>query len=214
MLDSMVVLCKRPGEKEYAPIGRVALQDANSAKGAAYTFTDIPENGTNQYRIAIYPVGNAAPNYSNTATALVISQKAVWNDVTNNYVANAGFDQSADYQQANLGTGTSNHKAVTGWTTNDNNANGCSAAFEIGSGKQLNGSTSTTNPYLFFDYIKLEKVTTKDEYIATGITSPTADPQARPIEIYDLNGIRLPSPRRGVNIVKYSDGSVKKILVE
>lgn len=523
MLDSMVVLCKRPGEKEYAPIGRVALQDANSAKGAAYTFTDMPENGTNQYRIAIYPVGKAAPDYSNTATALVISQKAVWNDVTNDYVANAGFDQSADYQKANLGTGTSNHKAVTGWTTDCNEANGCSAAFEIGGGKQLNGktvpatnargdvyggalgmnqgwevaisygqtvslpagtyrlsyavynagntpetsslcgyqigsqpavydhrtsvepgswqivtlnpftlmeesevtlslgytaawgkstgnpylffdyvkleqadlsqvddagveivyqdvtdsiflnpgfdiatdfqksnlakgtgnhkaatgwtttcrdangasgvfavgsnftlngqhvpsagqggeatggalgisqgwgqdnhytqsvtlpegtyrmsyavynaanpsaafnsrcgyqidgqtavydglsqlpigawqvnaleeftldketqvsfmlgysaaaSTSTTNPYLFFDYIKLEKVTTKDEYIATGITSPTADPQARPIEIYDLNGIRLPSPRRGVNIVKYSDGSVKKILVE
>lgn len=75
-------------------------------------------------------------------------------------------------------------------------------------------STSTTNPYLFFDYIRLEKVTTKDEYIATGITSPTTDPQARPIEVYDLNGIRLPSPRRGINIVKYSDGSVKKILVE
>lgn len=34
------------------------------------------------------------------------------------------------------------------------------------------------------------------------------------VAIYDLRGHRLPDLQRGINIIRYSDGSAKKILVK
>ncbi len=141
MPDSMVVVCRRPGSTLFERVASIALKDMNTMNGPAYTFVDTPVNGTNAYRIAIYPAGSKTPKYSNTATNLVISQKAVWNDVTNTYVTNPGFDDSSNFQTASVSNGTANHKPATGWTTTCSDANGSSAVFKIGSIYQLNHRT-------------------------------------------------------------------------
>lgn len=50
----------------------------------------------------------------------------------------------------------------------------------------------------------------------TGIFDVTTDNPKRiyPAGIYDLNGRKLPEMRRGVNIVRYEDGTVKKIFMK
>lgn len=142
MLDSMVVMCKRSAGTQYERVASVPLQDMNAIDGPTYSFADTPANGTNVYRIAIYPVGSETPQYSNTVSSLVISQKAEWEDVTDLYVTNAGFDRPTDFQKSNVGTGSANHKTATGWTTDCTAPNGCSAVFRVAGGYQLNGQTA------------------------------------------------------------------------
>lgn len=141
MLDSMVVVCKRPGTTQYVRVASITLKDMNAKNGPSYTYIDSAVNGTNTYRIAIYPAGLKTPRYSNSINSLVISQKAVWNDVSSTYVTNPGFDDSNAYQTTSVSNGATNHKPVTGWTTTSTDANGSSAAFRIGSGLQLNSRT-------------------------------------------------------------------------
>lgn len=47
---------------------------------------------------------------------------------------------------------------------------------------------------------------------ATGINSVFDSSSKEIVEIYSLDGQRIPELRKGINIVKYSDGSVKKVL--
>jgi hypothetical protein len=141
MLDSMVVECQKPGTTTYQRVASINLKDASSTKGASYSLQTDAENGTNRYRIAIYPVGKTTPNYSNSATVLVISDKAEWSDVTEEYVVNAGFDVAADFQLSDLATGEANHKPVTGWITECNYNLGCAGSYKIGSSYRLNGQT-------------------------------------------------------------------------
>lgn len=140
MLDSMAVFCKRPGSTEYVRIASVELKDMAAKKGSSYTYVDEPQNGQNAYKVAIYPIGSKTPRYSNTTTARVISDKAEWEDVTEQYVVNAGFDNVLDYQKAtNLAPGEANHKVATGWEASSTApANGASGVFKIGGTQKLN----------------------------------------------------------------------------
>ena len=52
------------------------------------------------------------------------------------------------------------------------------------------------------------------EFDATGINKVTASTDAKELSRYSANGQRLSAPAKGLNIVKYSDGSVKKVVVE
>ena len=52
------------------------------------------------------------------------------------------------------------------------------------------------------------------EFEATGIDKTTTSTDAKEVSRYSVNGQRLVSPTKGLNIVKYSDGSVKKVVVE
>ena len=52
------------------------------------------------------------------------------------------------------------------------------------------------------------------EYDATGINHITTSGDAKEISRYAADGQRLEVPAKGLNIVKYSDGSVKKVAVE
>ena len=140
MLDSVVVMCQRPGKMLYEHIANIPMRDANSINGTSYTFTDKAPNGTNKYCIAIYPIGSTQPRRSATTTVLVISRKAVWNDVTSNYVVNANFDDEREFS-SNLTTGKDNHKAVNGWITDNNSDLGCSGVFGVASGNTLNKQT-------------------------------------------------------------------------
>lgn len=87
----------------------------------------------------------------------------------------------------------------------------------------------------FFNYIKISNCTlyvpqgTKEayanadvwkdfgniiEYDATGIDKVTNRSDVKEISRYSLNGQRVTSPTKGVNIVVYSDGSIKKVVVQ
>ena len=52
------------------------------------------------------------------------------------------------------------------------------------------------------------------EFDATGIDKVAISTNAKEVSRYSANGQRLSAPAKGLNIVKYSDGSVKKVVVE
>ena len=52
------------------------------------------------------------------------------------------------------------------------------------------------------------------EFDATGIDKTTTSTDVEEVSRYSLNGQRLVGPTKGLNVVKYSDGSVKKVAVE
>ena len=52
------------------------------------------------------------------------------------------------------------------------------------------------------------------EFDATGIDKVTTSADAKEVSRYSANGQRLSAPAKGLNIVKYSDGSVKKVVVQ
>ena len=51
------------------------------------------------------------------------------------------------------------------------------------------------------------------EFDATGIDKTTTSTEVEEVARYSVNGQRLSAPTKGLNIVKYSDGSVKKVAV-
>lgn len=52
------------------------------------------------------------------------------------------------------------------------------------------------------------------EFDPTGINNVITSNDAKELSRYSLNGQRLFAPTKGLNIVKYSDGSVKKVVVQ
>ena len=52
------------------------------------------------------------------------------------------------------------------------------------------------------------------EYDPTGIDMVTTSTDTKELSRYSVNGQRLSAPTKGLNIVKYSDGSVKKVAVQ
>ena len=52
------------------------------------------------------------------------------------------------------------------------------------------------------------------EFDATGIDKTKTSTDVKEVSRYSLNGQRLVGPTKGLNIVKYSDGSVKKVVVQ
>ena len=52
------------------------------------------------------------------------------------------------------------------------------------------------------------------EFDATGIDKTTTSTDVEEVARYSVNGQRLSAPTKGLNIVKYSDGSLKKVAVQ
>ena len=52
------------------------------------------------------------------------------------------------------------------------------------------------------------------EFDASGIDKVTTSTNVKEVSRYSVNGKRLSAPAKGLNIVKYSDGSVKKVVVQ
>ena len=69
----------------------------------------------------------------------------------------------------------------------------------------------TYDAYKSSEFGYFEKIV---EFDATGIDKVTTSTNAKEVSRYSANGQRLSAPARGLNIVKYSDGSVKKVAVE
>lgn len=92
-------------------------------------------------------------------------------------------------------------------------------SFEMKRGEWTNYSTTITatgNVKLTFA-TSAKRFFLDDVYVtnaSTGIVSTTADTAKRTVVGYfGLDGTRLQTPRKGINIVKYADGSSKKVVV-
>ena len=66
----------------------------------------------------------------------------------------------------------------------------------------------TYDDYWLSDFGYFENIV---EFDATGIDKTTTSTDAKEVSRYSVNGQRLVGPTKGLNIVKYSDGSVKKV---
>ena len=71
--------------------------------------------------------------------------------------------------------------------------------------------TGTYDDYLVSEFGYFENIV---EFDATGIDKVTTSTGAKELSRYSVNGQRLFAPVKGLNIVKYSDGSVKKVVVQ
>lgn len=69
----------------------------------------------------------------------------------------------------------------------------------------------TYDDYKASEFGYFEKIV---EFDATGIDKVTTSTDVKEVSRYSANGQRLSAPAKGLNIVKYSDGSVKKIVVQ
>ena len=52
------------------------------------------------------------------------------------------------------------------------------------------------------------------EFDPTGIDAVTTKAEAKEVSRYSVDGQKLDTPVKGLNIVKYNDGSIKKVIVE
>ena len=69
----------------------------------------------------------------------------------------------------------------------------------------------TYDAYKSSEFGYFEKIV---EFDASGIDKVTTSADAKEVSRYSANGQRLSAPAKGLNIVKYSDGSVKKVVVQ
>ena len=69
----------------------------------------------------------------------------------------------------------------------------------------------TYDDYWVSEFGYFEKIV---EFDATGIDKVTTSTNAKEVSRYSANGQRLSAPAKGLNIVKYSDGSVKKVAIQ
>lgn len=59
-----------------------------------------------------------------------------------------------------------------------------------------------------------EKSKAEEARLATGVKDINADKGHKIVAVYNINGARLNSTARGINIIKYSDGTVKKVIIK
>ena len=69
----------------------------------------------------------------------------------------------------------------------------------------------TYDAYKSSEFGYFEKIV---EFDATGIDKVTTSTNAKDVSRYSADGQRLSAPAKGLNIVKYSDGNVKKVVVQ
>ena len=69
----------------------------------------------------------------------------------------------------------------------------------------------TYDAYKSSEFGYFEKIV---EFDASGIDKVTTSTNAKEVSRYSANGQRLSAPAKGLNIVKYSDGSVKKVAIQ
>ena len=69
----------------------------------------------------------------------------------------------------------------------------------------------TIDDYKLSEFGYFEKIV---EFDASGIDKVTTSTDVKEVSRYSANGQRFSAPAKGLNIVKYSDGSVKKVVVQ
>ena len=70
-----------------------------------------------------------------------------------------------------------------------------------------------TENYIYYSSWRIFYI---EEFDVTGtdVKSAVAGDDAKEVARYTVNGQRIKSPTRGINIVKYDDGTVKRVVVK
>lgn len=55
---------------------------------------------------------------------------------------------------------------------------------------------------------------TGDSHVTTGVEETAAEGDVREVARYSLNGCKLAAPQKGINIIRMSDGTTRKVLVK
>lgn len=79
-------------------------------------------------------------------------------------------------------------------------------------GKVEKTNFTTVNPILDYFFDDMTFTVTVKENTATGIDGVTADGQG--VQVYNLDGRQVTAAQKGVNLVRQSDGTVRKVSVK
>ena len=79
------------------------------------------------------------------------------------------------------------------------------------SGEPVYVPKGTYDDYWLSEFGYFENI---EEFDVTGIDKVSTSSDVKEVSRYSVNGQRLAAPTKGLNIVKYSDGSVKKVVVQ
>ena len=54
----------------------------------------------------------------------------------------------------------------------------------------------------------------EDNHLSAGIDNASTTTNAEELTRYTINGLKISAPSKGLNIIRYNDGSVKKVVVQ
>lgn len=148
-----------------------------------------------------------------------ITVEAIYSDGTRSTATAINFNDWAAIAATN--------KAVSGLGRIKRNANTQYQADEIpedynyalSEGKAATDKTKQITKLLFKDkdssgYPLLMAVSAKIESVSTGIAQNVNQEGAKLIGVFNVNGVKLDAPSKGINILKYSDGTSRKMFVK
>ncbi len=191
-----------------------AEEAANDANQAAWYIEYDAEAGYYRFRNA---VTGKYLTHTSTGTSVTVASKK-------NPSVTENFQLMPGRPDVTIGSGSTAIKTYGYWFTWENGGNKAMQmkemnTFGYGSNTVANFSftdAAANQRYIIFSEDELEAYDAAR--IAVGIESPTADnkegttPAIR--SIHTADGIAVSSPRKGINIVTYSDGTTKKVLVK
>ena len=67
---------------------------------------------------------------------------------------------------------------------------------------------------LFNETFSAELISDANQHQSDGVSQVEADGGELPLAVYDMSGMRMQQPRKGINIVRTSDGKVRKVLLK
>ena len=112
----------------------------------------------------------------------------------------------ADYRSEN----TADHYYISDWTWVDLSALGAVTSVKFALSSSRNNSWGMTTP----SYFCLDNFGGKDDGTSTGITRAPSQSAAKAVSRYTVDGKCISAPQRGLNLVRMSDGSVRKVMVK
>ena len=68
--------------------------------------------------------------------------------------------------------------------------------------------------YSFGTYPTILAISKKGQKAATAITHVKGADSVKLVGIYSIGGVKISSPQKGINILKYSDGTTKKVIIK
>ena len=119
----------------------------------------------------------------------------------------------ADYRSSN----TAEHYYIGDWQWVDLSGMGAIKELKFSfSGSRSNQWGLTTASYVCIDNINgTDDGKNGRKYITTGVERTLKnDDEKREVARYTIDGRRINGPVKGINIVKYADGTTKKVVVE
>ncbi len=87
-----------------------------------------------------------------------------------------------------------------------------STPITISLGYKAANTTSDKHPFLFFDYVMIEQIGDKETLGLHKIRYNSSQKGMGTATIYSTEGVKRPTLQRGLNIIKYADGSTQKVI--